>query len=68
MQISTVTNMLFNLCRSLVANLAAANHFNISHLEKPEITKLMEGALFYYISVRITVVVHFPNFSTILTK
>ncbi|XP_064099702.1 uncharacterized protein LOC135210778 isoform X3 [Macrobrachium nipponense] len=37
-------------CRSLVANLAAANHFNISHLENPENRALMEKAKFYYIS------------------
>ncbi|XP_068231083.1 uncharacterized protein Adk2 isoform X1 [Palaemon carinicauda] len=37
-------------CRSLVANLAAANHFTISHLENPENKALMEKAQFYYIS------------------
>nr|XP_045625939.1 adenosine kinase-like isoform X1 [Procambarus clarkii] len=37
-------------CRSLVANLAAANHFSKSHLEIPENKALMEKAKFYYIS------------------
>lgn len=38
-------------CRSLVANLAAANHFSKSHLEIPENRALMEKAKYYYISV-----------------
>lgn len=38
-------------CRSLVANLAAANHFTKSHLEIAENKALMEKANFYYISV-----------------
>ncbi|XP_069958812.1 uncharacterized protein Adk2 isoform X3 [Cherax quadricarinatus] len=38
------------MCRSLVANLAAANHFAQSHLEIPENWALMEKARFYYIS------------------
>jgi len=37
-------------CRSLVAYLAAANHFTKSHLEIPENKALMEKAGFYYIS------------------
>ncbi|XP_069992515.1 uncharacterized protein Adk2 isoform X2 [Penaeus vannamei] len=37
-------------CRSLVANLAAANHFTKSHLEIAENKALMEKANFYYIS------------------
>ncbi|XP_071538157.1 uncharacterized protein Adk2 isoform X2 [Panulirus ornatus] len=37
-------------CRSLVANLAAANNFSKSHLEIPENRALMEKAKFYYIS------------------
>ncbi|MPC34581.1 Adenosine kinase 2 [Portunus trituberculatus] len=37
-------------CRSLVANLAAANHFSKSHLDVPENKALMEKAKFYYIS------------------
>jgi len=37
-------------CRSLVANLAAANHFTKSHLELEENKALLEKAEFYYIS------------------
>ncbi|KAA0184884.1 hypothetical protein HAZT_HAZT000360 [Hyalella azteca] len=37
-------------CRSLVANLAAANHFSKSHLDIPENKALIEKAKFYYIS------------------
>ncbi|XP_063594068.1 uncharacterized protein LOC134771052 isoform X2 [Penaeus indicus] len=37
-------------CRSLVANLAAANHFTKSHLEIAENKALVEKANFYYIS------------------
>ncbi|KAK3853436.1 hypothetical protein Pcinc_031615 [Petrolisthes cinctipes] len=37
-------------CRSLVANLAAANHFTKSHLEIPENRALLEKAKYYYIS------------------
>uniref|UniRef100_A0A0P4W5R7 adenosine kinase n=2 Tax=Scylla olivacea TaxID=85551 RepID=A0A0P4W5R7_SCYOL len=37
-------------CRSLVANLAAANHFSKSHLDVPENKALLEKAKFYYIS------------------
>ncbi|XP_050725598.1 uncharacterized protein LOC127003241 isoform X2 [Eriocheir sinensis] len=37
-------------CRSLVANLAAANHFSKSHLDIPENKALLEKAKFYYIS------------------
>jgi len=38
------------MCRSLVANLAAANHFTKSHLEIPENKAIMEKAKYYYIS------------------
>jgi len=37
-------------CRSLVANLAAANHFTKDHLELPENKALMEKASIFYIS------------------
>jgi len=37
-------------CRSLVANLAAANHFTKSHIEKPENQKIIDEANFIYIS------------------
>lgn len=37
--------------RSLCANLAAANHFTIDHIRKPENRKLIEDALYYYVSV-----------------
>lgn len=36
--------------RSLVANLAAANLFTKSHLEEPQVKRLMENALYYYIA------------------
>ncbi|KAF5289331.1 hypothetical protein FQR65_LT11895 [Abscondita terminalis] len=36
--------------RSLCADLSAANHFTIDHIEKPENKKLIENAEFYYIS------------------
>ena len=39
-------------CRSLVANLAAANHFTKAHIELPENKQLIDNAKFYYISVR----------------
>lgn len=35
--------------RSLVTDLAAANHFKVDHLEKPENWKLVENAKFFYI-------------------
>lgn len=38
-------------CRSLCANLAAANCFSPSHIEEPENKKCIEEANFYYISV-----------------
>ncbi|MDJ8942406.1 PfkB family carbohydrate kinase, partial [Clostridium perfringens] len=38
------------LNRSLVAYLAAANHFSIKHLEKSENQALIEKAKFYYMS------------------
>ncbi|XP_042210242.1 adenosine kinase 2-like isoform X1 [Homarus americanus] len=38
------------MCRSLVANLAAANHFTKSHLNITENMSLLEAAKFYYIS------------------
>lgn len=37
--------------RSLCANLAAANHFTIEHLQKAENKKLLDNAEYYYISV-----------------
>lgn len=37
--------------RSLCANLAAAECFTIEHLRKPENKKLIESALYYYVSV-----------------
>ena len=41
-----------NLCRSLVANLAAANCYNKeSHLDKPENWAFVEKAQYVYISV-----------------
>ena len=40
-------------CRSLVANLAAANHFTKSHIDVPENRALLEKAEYYYISVSI---------------
>lgn len=36
--------------RSLVANLAAANHFKPDHLRKPEVWSLVEQAEIYYIA------------------
>ncbi|XP_019865457.1 adenosine kinase [Aethina tumida] len=36
--------------RSLCANLAAANHFTIDHIEKEANRKLIENAQFYYVS------------------
>lgn len=35
--------------RSLVANLGAANNFNVSHLSKPEIAALIDNAKYFYI-------------------
>lgn len=35
--------------RSLVTDLAAANHFKVEHLEKPENWKLVENAKYFYI-------------------
>jgi adenosine kinase len=37
--------------RSLCANLAAANHFSPSHIEKPENKQLIDSAKYVYISV-----------------
>ncbi|KAF2353685.1 Carbohydrate kinase PfkB, partial [Trinorchestia longiramus] len=37
-------------CRSLVANLAAANHFTKSHLDIPENKAIIDKAKFFYIS------------------
>lgn len=37
--------------RSLCAYLAAANHFTVDHLKKPEVRALMEKAQYYYMSV-----------------
>ena len=39
--------------RSLCANLAAANHFTLEHLQKPENKKLLDNAEYFYISVSI---------------
>lgn len=36
--------------RSLVANLAAANNFNVSHLDTEEARQIVEAAKFYYIA------------------
>lgn len=41
------------LCRSLVADLAAANTFTVDHINIPENKALVENAKFYYISVSI---------------
>ena len=38
------------LCRSLCANLAAAEKYEISHLDQPEVTKVYENAQIVYIS------------------
>ncbi|KAK9452604.1 Ribokinase-like protein [Dipodascopsis uninucleata] len=35
--------------RSLVTNLAAANHFKVDHLKKPEIAQMIEEAKYYYV-------------------
>ncbi|KAK9479613.1 Ribokinase-like protein [Lipomyces japonicus] len=35
--------------RSLVTDLAAANHFKVDHLRKPEVWQLVEQAGFYYV-------------------
>lgn len=43
--------MITDAHRSLCANLAAANHFTIDHLQKPENKKLLDNAEYYYISV-----------------
>lgn len=37
------------LDRSLVTDLAAANHFHVSHLEKPENEEIIKNAKYYYI-------------------
>lgn len=37
--------------RSLCANLAAANHFTIDHLQTPENKNILNNAAYYYISV-----------------
>uniref|UniRef100_A0A6B2EI10 Adenosine kinase n=1 Tax=Phlebotomus kandelakii TaxID=1109342 RepID=A0A6B2EI10_9DIPT len=36
--------------RSLCANLAAANHFTIDHLQRPENEKLLQNAEYFYVS------------------
>eukprot|EP00741_Cyanophora_paradoxa_P001633 tig00000498_g1584.t1 len=36
--------------RSLIANLSAANHYKLDHLQKPENWKLVEEAQFYYMA------------------
>jgi adenosine kinase len=36
--------------RSLVANLGAANHFKVSHLDSPESQEIINRAKIYYIS------------------
>ena len=35
--------------RSLCTDLAAANHYDLEHLKRPDIWKLVEGARFYYV-------------------
>ncbi|MCL4116853.1 UNVERIFIED_CONTAM: hypothetical protein GTU68_041057, partial [Idotea baltica] len=37
-------------CRSLIANLAAANHFSQSHLKVPENKEIIDNAKYFYIS------------------
>lgn len=39
--------------RSLCANLAAANHFTVDHIQLPENKKLIEAVDFVYVSVSI---------------
>lgn len=41
--------------RSLCAHLAAANHFTIDHLQKPDSRQLLESADYFYISVSFTI-------------
>ena len=43
--------VLRGLYRSLVAYLAAANHFKKAHIDKPENRALLEKAKYYYMSV-----------------
>ena len=38
-------------CRSLCANLAAANCFSISHIQEPENERIINGTQFFYITV-----------------
>jgi adenosine kinase len=35
--------------RSMVTDLAAANHYKLDHLKQPEIWKLVEQAQYYYV-------------------
>ena len=39
------------LYRSLVANLGAANHFTIEHLDEPKNKQLLENAKIFYTAV-----------------
>jgi len=41
--------------RSLIANLAAANHFTLDHLNKPENVIYLDKADYFYISVNVFV-------------
>jgi len=38
-------------CRSLVANLGAANHFTIEHLDEPKNRQYIEKAKIFYTAV-----------------
>lgn len=38
--------------RSLVANLAAANHFKRTHFDQEVVKKIIDGADYFYIGVR----------------
>ncbi|XP_055376946.1 uncharacterized protein LOC129609100 isoform X2 [Condylostylus longicornis] len=46
----TCAVLVTNTHRSLCANLAAAIHFSIDHIQKPENKKLIDNAEYYYIS------------------
>jgi len=46
----TCATLIVDKERSLVANLSAANHYKIDHLKSEEVSKVWEGADYYYIA------------------
>jgi len=51
-----VKNTSLFFCRSLVANLGAANHFTIEHLNDPKNKQLIEKAKIFYSAVNISLI------------